>query len=157
MKNHAKTKGIHMKTTSLIHGKTVAVASAVAVSAALAIGMVGCAPNDESPSDNSTATSNAIQTEDETEDGEASYDNIPAESQEIAGIAMSPKDALAIALKRAGLKESQVQVIKNELDTERGIPCYEIEFIGPDNMEYEAEINTTNEDIMSFEVESLYD
>lgn len=156
MKNHAKTKGIHMKTTSLIHGKTVAVASAVAVSAALAIGMVGCAPNPNSNSSGNEASSASSQTSTSStqqEDADTASDNSTAKSETVVKI--PPTQALEIALSKANLSISDVDVVKNDLDIDDGVTLYEIDLIDSNNMEYEIEVDANTGKILSYESEPL--
>lgn len=150
-----------MKSNSLIFKRSATALMATALAATMAIGMVGCASNEQNASNGSAAQSSASQPENGAADSnvnvDTSSDSLPAESQEIAGLDVSPKEALKIALDKAGLKESQAQVIKSELDTELGFPYYEIEFIGPGNKEYEVEINAINREVMSFEMDSAND
>lgn len=145
MKNHAKTKGSHMKASSSIHGKAAVAASAVAVSAALAIGMVGC-----TPSSNSGATSTASNA-----NSASSSQAAPSSPSDVnpANVKITEEEALKSALSYADLKKSQIQLVKSELDTDHGTTVYEIEFIGPDNMEYDVEVDASNGTVFSFESE----
>lgn len=60
--------------------------------------------------------------------------------------------AKAIALEKAGLSETDVSFVKVELDHERGIPVYEVEF-KQDKNEYNAEINAADGTILEWDVE----
>lgn len=139
---YTETKGIHMKATSLIHGKTVAIASAVAVSAALAIGMVGCASN-TSTTGTSSSASNAASSQTPTSPSDVNP----------AHVKITEEEALKAALSYADLKQSQIKLEKNELDTDGTATVYEIEFLGPDNMKYDVEVDASNGTIFSFESE----
>ncbi len=57
-----------------------------------------------------------------------------------------------IALKKAGLKESDVTFKKAKLDTEDGITVYEIEFTYG-RTEYEAEINAADGTVLKWEID----
>ena len=62
---------------------------------------------------------------------------------------ISVDKAKEIALKKAGLKASDVRFIKAKLEFDDGIQVYQIEFISG-SYEYEAEINARNGNIIDF-------
>lgn len=59
------------------------------------------------------------------------------------------KKALEIALIHAGLKESEVNIVKRKLDNDNGISKYEFEFY-KDNIKYEYDINSADGSIIKF-------
>ncbi|MGN1118049.1 MAG: PepSY domain-containing protein, partial [Acutalibacteraceae bacterium] len=65
---------------------------------------------------------------------------------------ISVDKAKEIALKKAGLKASDVRFVKAKLDIDDGIQVYEIEFISG-SYEYEAEINAQSGIIIDFSKE----
>lgn len=145
-----------MKATSLIHGKPIAIVSAVAVSAALVIGMVGCTstPNSNSSSNGTnSASSQTNSSSAQQEDADKTSDNSTGKSQTVVKI--PPTQALEIALSKANLSISEVDVVKNDLDTDDGVTLYEIELIDSNNMEYEIEVDANTGAILSYESEPL--
>lgn len=159
-----------MKTKSLINKKAAASISALAVSATLAIGMVGCAPADTSsasdasssattqeessaadaaPTSDSVASSAASTASDTAQSASTSNGNAPAATE----AKITEDQALTKALNQANLKKSQVQVVKNYLETDDGVLMYEIEFTGPNNMEYEVEVDANTGNILSYDSE----
>ena len=72
----------------------------------------------------------------------------PADTQGDKAI-ISVDEAKQIALKKAGLKASDVRFIKAKLEREDGIQVYEIEFI-KGFYEYEFEINASNGKILDY-------
>lgn len=63
---------------------------------------------------------------------------------------ITPEQAIEIALKHAGLAEEQVRFLRAELETERGIPKYEVDFVS-NGWEYEYDIHAGTGEILSFE------
>ena len=67
-------------------------------------------------------------------------------------VKISKDEATSSALKHAGLNENDVKLIKAELDKERNIVVYEIEFISG-KYEYEYEIDADNSKVLKAEKE----
>ncbi len=65
---------------------------------------------------------------------------------------ISAQDALQIALNNAGLKESEVTLVKNGIEIDDGITEYDIKFYCG-NMEYDYDIDATTGAIRSFDQE----
>lgn len=61
--------------------------------------------------------------------------------------------ALQIALDHAGLQESDVTVLKNQLDRDDGVYEYDVEFLA-DGKKYDYTINAQSGDIRSYEIEA---
>lgn len=141
-----------MKFSSPSKSKLIAACSAGALCAAMAFGMVGCAsaPNQTAASSSSSqAQSSAVQQG-------AQSSSAATSAPTVDSVDVTEQQALNIALDHAKLEESQVQLIKNELDYDDGVAIYEIDFIGQNNMEYEYEISATTGDILSYESESIH-
>ena len=65
------------------------------------------------------------------------------ELENVAGGQLSKEEALKAALNAAGLKQSQVMLVKNKLDMDDGMLKYEIEFHrGMVEYEYDIDANT---------------
>ena len=69
---------------------------------------------------------------------------------------LSADAAMAKALSHAGLKASQVTVIKQKLDWEDGYQIYKIEFSTSDKQIYDYEINASTGVIVSFDYDANY-
>ena len=69
---------------------------------------------------------------------------------EAASPYLSREEAIAIALKNAGLEESQVTRLKVEFDYDDGRPEYDVEF-KHDGWEYEYEIHAESGKILRFD------
>ena len=69
---------------------------------------------------------------------------------------ISEKDAKAIVLKHAGLREEDVEFTKFEKDKDDGIWKYEIEFISGDK-EYEYDVRMSDGKILEYDVDSAID
>ncbi len=65
---------------------------------------------------------------------------------------ISAQEALQIALNSAGLKESEVTIVKNGIEIDDGITEYDIKFYSG-NMEYDYDIDATTGAIRSFDQE----
>ena len=65
---------------------------------------------------------------------------------------LSREEAIAIALKDAGLEESQVSRLKAEFDVDDGVPQYDVEF-KHDGWEYEYEIHAESGKILKWDKE----
>ena len=72
--------------------------------------------------------------------------------QQNNGTAISQQEALALALKDAGLSEAEVQYPHVELDYDDGRQVYEAKFY-QGQMEYSYDIDAANGQILSFEKE----
>lgn len=72
--------------------------------------------------------------------------------QQTNGTAISQQEALATALKDAGLSEAEVQYPHVELDYDDGRQVYEVKFY-QGQMEYSYDIDAANGQILSFEKE----
>ena len=71
----------------------------------------------------------------------------PAAAESFAA-QLSREEAIATALKDAGLEESQVSRLKAEFDSDDGVPQYDVEF-KHDGWEYEYEIHAESGKILS--------
>ena len=69
---------------------------------------------------------------------------------------LSADTAMAKALSHAGLKASQVTVVKQKLDWEDGCQIYKIEFYASDKQTYEYEIDACTGAIVSFDYDAKY-
>lgn len=117
----------------------------------MAFGMVGCSSGDNQ----SALNSSSAQTQSSSAQSQTQASSASTDAPAIDGVDISEQEALKIALNNAGLKESQIQMVKNELDVDGGVTIYEIDFVGPNNMEYEYEISATTGDILSYESEPM--
>ena len=79
---------------------------------------------------------------------------VPAEPAPVPAAAASPRlskeEAIAIALKDAGLEESQVSRLRAEFDIDDGVPEYDVEFTH-DGWEYEYEIHAESGKILKWD------
>ena len=73
----------------------------------------------------------------------------PAAAESFAS-QLSREEAIAIALKDAGLEESQVSRLKAEFDVDDGVPHYDVEF-KHDGWEYEYEIHAESGKILKWD------
>lgn len=76
-------------------------------------------------------------------------------SESINSSRISPDEAKAIALERAGLSGDQVNYIDISFEYDDGLAVYQIDFIS-DSTEYEIEINATNGTVIEYDTESRY-
>ena len=141
-----------MKLNSSSKTRLIATCSAGALCAAMAFGMIGCS---SAPSQ-TAANSTSAQAQSSQAQQDAQSSSAATGTPQVDSVDISEQQALEIALNKAGLEESQVQVVKNELDYDEGVAIYEIEFIGQNNMEYEYEISATTGDILSYETEPVH-
>lgn len=74
----------------------------------------------------------------------------PTSAPAIPAAKLTKEEAIAIALKDAGLTESQVTRLKAELDYDRGQAEYEVDF-HYDRWEYDYEIDAETGKIISFD------
>ena len=79
-------------------------------------------------------------------------ENPKTESPASDGTTITKDEAKAIALEKAGLKEADVRFVKVELDRERGIAVYDVEF-NHGTKEYNAEIKADDGTILEWDVE----
>lgn len=63
------------------------------------------------------------------------------------------ESAKAAALKDAGFAESEVTLIKCGKDFDDGVEIFEVDFIGPDGMEYDYDISTADGSILGKDVD----
>lgn len=68
---------------------------------------------------------------------------------------ISPDEAKAIALERAGLSGDQVRFIAISYEYEDGLAVYQIDFIS-DSTEYEIEINANDGTVIEYDAESRH-
>lgn len=140
-----------MKISSPSKSKLVAICFAGMLCAAMSLGMIGCAQSSNQAANNSS--SSQAQNSAAQQDTQSSA---AASAPIVDSVDITEQQALDIALNNAGLEESQVQLMKNELDYDDGVAIYEIEFIGQDSKEYEYEISATTGDILSYESEAIH-
>ena len=76
----------------------------------------------------------------------------PAKSQKETTEVIGVKKAQSIALAAANLKEKQVTFTKTNLETEDGIPVYEIEFT-KDTQKYEYDVDAYTGEILSYDID----
>ena len=74
------------------------------------------------------------------------------ETSTIDSTTITKEEAKTIALQKAGLKESDVRFVKVELDRERGIAVYDVEF-NHGTKEYNAEIKAEDGTILEWDVD----
>lgn len=106
----------------------------------------------------------AEQAEEVQDNTEAFQDNTEAFQEEDVDLGeladkadqISEKDAKAIVLKHAGLREEDVEFTKFEKDKDDGIWKYEIEFISGDK-EYEYDVRMSDGKILEYDVDSAID
>ena len=72
---------------------------------------------------------------------------------EASGSVIGEDEALAAALKHAGLASGDVQVLKNKLDWDDGVQEYEVEFYSG-NTEYDYTVNAQTGEIRSYDAET---
>ena len=84
------------------------------------------------------------------DDSKKTEDNKPPKADDSKYIGVDK--AKKIALKKAGLKETDVSFIKVELDSEKGTPVYDVEF-RQGYKEYNAEIKATDGTIVEWDVD----
>ena len=84
----------------------------------------------------------------ERDDGDYDYDDTPS----AATTAITHEEAKTIALKKAGVSNSDISQYEAELDTERGKPVYEISFEAG-KYEYEMEVDANSGDVYNYERE----
>ena len=84
----------------------------------------------------------------ERDDGDYDYDDTPS----AATTSITHEEAKTIALKKAGVSNSDISQYEAELDTERGKPVYEISFEAG-KYEYEMEVDANSGDVYNYERE----
>lgn len=127
--------------------------------------MVGCGSNTAGEDQTAADDQAAEQTEDVQDDAEAVQDDAEA-AQDEADVdigeveskadQISEKEAKAIVLKHAGLKEKDVEFTKFKKDKDDGVWQYEIEFVSGDQ-EYEYDVRMSDGKILDYDVDSRYD
>ena len=120
--------------------------------------MVGCGSNTAGEDQTAADDQVAEQTEDVQDDADAAQDEADVDLGEVESKAdqISEKDAKAIVLKHAGLKESDVKFTKCEKDKDDGVWIYEIEFISGDK-EYDYDVRMSDGEILEYDVDNAYD
>ncbi len=109
----------------------------------LVLGLAAC-DADDAPAPTPSTQTNASQNDAPTPDP-ASSDTAPADSYTLSQPAdkISKAAAKQIALEHAGVTEAQISAYKLELDTQKGLPIYEIEFnVGTDQYDYDINVQT---------------
>ena len=145
-----------MKACHSARKNIVASISAIALCATLATGMTGCASNE-----NSSASSEASSSSSASQASQSSTSTTEQKdpASQIAtgqnGVSITPDQALDKALSYAKLKKSEIENVTNKIDVDDGVTVYEIDFIGPDNVEYEFEVNANSGEIISFDSEAV--
>ena len=120
--------------------------------------MVGCGSNTAGEDQTAADDQVAEQTEDVQDDAEAAQDDADVDIGEVESKAdqISEKEAKAIVLKHAGLKEKDVEFTKFKKDKDDGVWQYEIEFVSGDQ-EYEYDVRMSDGKILDYDVDSRYD
>ena len=130
-------------------------AAVLTIGMAAAVGLTGCGSGDEQATEPATeATEAATETTAATEATTAAPE--PTAAPTTAGGEIGEAKALEIALKDAGLSESEVTSSNVHLDYDDGRTEYEVKFIKGD-MEYEYNIDAVNGTITEKSAESVYD
>ena len=73
---------------------------------------------------------------------------------EASGSVIGEDEALAAALKHAGLASGDVQVLKNKLDWDDGVQEYDVEFY-TDSKKYDYTVNAQTGEIRSYEIDAI--
>ena len=120
--------------------------------------MVGCGSNTAGEDQTAADDQVAEQTEDVQDDAEAAQDDADVDIGEVESKAdqISEKEAKAIVLKHAGLKEKDVEFTKFKKDKDDGVWQYEIEFVSGDQ-DYEYDVRMSDGKILDYDVDSRYD
>lgn len=113
--------------------------------------MVGCGSNTVAEEQTSAGDQTVQQAEEVQEDAAADLGEIADKADQI-----SEKEAKAIVLKHAGMKEKDVEFTKFKKDKDDGVWQYEIEFVSGDK-EYEYDVRMSDGKILEYNVESAYD
>ena len=120
--------------------------------------MVGCGSNTAGEDQTAADDQVAEQTEDVQDDAEAAQDDADVDIGEVESKAdqISEKEAKAIVLKHAGLKEKDVEFTKFKKDKDDGVWQYEIEFVSGEK-EYDYDVRMSDGKILEYDVDSVYD